>query len=113
MARDSHMRERIFFTHGRMLLILVSVHNCFSCLSLSPPINSKISCRFTMGRDGAYKILPAPVVSSNYTLLLRFTTGTLNVRHCFCWDDVCRFQVHVSLPFAKFAPRTRTSSNHL
>jgi|LauGreDrversion2_3_1035106.scaffolds.fasta_scaffold551271_1 hypothetical protein len=29
-----------------------------------------------------YKILPAPVVSFNYTLLLRFATGTLNVRHC-------------------------------
>jgi hypothetical protein len=50
-----------------------------------------------MGTDGAYKILPAPVVSSDYTLLLRFTTGTLNVRHCFCWEDVCRCQVHVSV----------------
>ena len=26
---------------------------------------------------------PAPIVSANYTLLLRFAAGALNVRHCF------------------------------
>jgi hypothetical protein len=41
----------------------------------------KASFCFTGGRDGTYKILPAPVVSANYTLLLRFAGGTLNV--CF------------------------------
>ena len=67
---------------------------CPQLLYLSVFISSnefKVSCCFTMGRDGSYKIFPAPVVISNYTLLLRFTTGTLNVRHCFCWEDVCRF----------------------
>ena len=61
--------------------ILVSSHKCFSCLSLSPPMNSRILFASPwVETSGADKILPAAVVSSNYTLLLRFTTGTLNVR---------------------------------
>ena len=43
------------------------------------PDKFKISFCFTISRDGAYKILPTPVMCSNYTLLLRFTAGTLNV----------------------------------
>ncbi len=46
----------------------------FQLLVFIPANEFKVSCqRFTMCRDGAYKIFPAPVVSSNYALLLRFT----------------------------------------
>jgi hypothetical protein len=48
----------------------------FQLLVFIPANEFKVSCRFTMCRDGAYKIFPAPVVSANYTLLLRFTPGS-------------------------------------
>ena len=40
----------------------------------------KVSGRLAMRRDGSYEVLPASVVGSDYTLLLRFAPGTLNVR---------------------------------
>ena len=42
-----------------------------------------------MGRDGTYEIFPAPIVRADYTFLLRFAPGTLNVRHRFYWEGVC------------------------
>ncbi len=66
-----------------------------------------------MCRNDAYEIFPTSVVGSNYALPLRFAPGTLNVRKCFCWENICHFQVHDSLHFAEFAPQTRTSSDHM
>ena len=80
----------------------------FQLLVFIPSKKFKVSCRFTMGRDGAYKILPAPDVSSNYTLLLRFTTGTLNVRHCFLLGGRLSFSGPCFLPFCK----VRTPDSH-
>ena len=52
----------------------------FQLLIFIPANEFEVSCRFTMCRDGAYEIFPTPIVSANYTLLLRFAPGTLDVR---------------------------------
>jgi hypothetical protein len=72
LVRDFIPRENVsnLCFHPQLLQLLVFI----------PANEFKVSCRFTMCRNGAYKIFPAPVVSSNYALLLRFTPGTLNVR---------------------------------
>jgi len=49
----------------------------------------KVSFCFTMVRDGTYETFPASIVSAYYTFLLRFASGTLNVRHRFYWKGVC------------------------
>jgi hypothetical protein len=36
--------------------------------------------------DGTYEIFPTSIVSSDYTFLLRFASGNLNVRHSFYWE---------------------------
>ena len=41
-----------------------------------------------MVRDGTYEIFPASIVNTNYTLLLCFASGTLNVCHHFYLEVV-------------------------
>ena len=71
-------------SHGKTLPILVSVHSCFNCQSLSPPRNSR-------SRFASPWVVMTPTRCSNHSLLLRFAAGTLNVSHCFR-RDVCCFQ---------------------
>jgi hypothetical protein len=47
----------------------------FQLLIFIPANEFKVSCRFTMCRDGAYKIFPAPVLSANYILILCLTSN--------------------------------------
>jgi hypothetical protein len=67
------------------------------------PNEFDIMFRLPMFGDGAYKILPTSVVGPDEARLLRFTSCTLDVRHCFSRYVVNRFFLLLSLSFAQLA----------
>ena len=97
-------------SHGRMSPIFVSAHNCCSCLSWSPPMNSRFLFASPCVRMAPLRYRQH-LLPPHDTFLLCFTSCALNMRHCFHWEGISRCHVLSPFSFAKFTSWARTHAD--